>query len=488
LIDSNYHKLNFAIPRFLIMLTRFSQALLLILASSLLHIAAASPSIAIPAPPVLEKARSLYPELRPALDDRIQGIMQRGNIPGMAIVVIKDGLVLEMKGYGYADRQNQIRVSANTRFGIGSVSKQFTATAVMLLVEDGKLDLDAPISQYLTNLPPTWQPLTLRQLLSHTSGISEDNAWKAQKTKDIIKVGNPKLDFPAGTAWSYSNTGYIIAGLIIEKASGQSYRDFMHDRIFAPLGMTNTQAALTPVPNLAVGVNENGTESSDFRQWQWAGAAGNIISTASDMAKWLQALDARKLLKPNSYQTLWAEAKLNNGRSEPYGLGWGIGKFNGHDIVSHSGAVAGYTSGLIRYPNDRLNVVVLMNSANLTGSTIAGRIASVYDPSISIKSITPQPDPDPAFTKRFLALLQGDKTSLPFAPEFQAVRQTARAKYLDNLTKGDRDIKTLTFLREETQNGDRLLYYKTDWPDKPYAYIGLTAQQQVLGYAAFNLP
>jgi CubicO group peptidase (beta-lactamase class C family) len=455
---------------------------------TLVSLLAFSPGLTAQASPTVIAPRSLYPELRPALDDRIQGIMQRGNIPGMAVVVIKDGLVLEMKGYGYADRQNQIRVSANTRFGIGSVSKQFTATAVMLLVEDGKLDLDASIRQYLTDLPPTWQPLTLRQLLNHTSGISEENARKAQNTKDIIKVGNPKLDFPPGTAWSYSNTGYIVAGLIIEKASGQSYRDFMHDRIFAPLGMTNTQAALTPVPNLAVGLTGNGTESSDFSQWQWAGAAGNIISTATDMAKWVKALDAGKLLKPSSYQQLWAAAKLNNGRSEPYGLGWGIGNFNGHANTSHSGNVAGYSSGLIRYPNDRLNVVVLMNNVNLTGSTIAGRIASVYDPSISIKSVTPQPDPDPALTKRFLALLQGDKTSLPFAPEFQAVRQTARAKYLDDLTKGDRGIKTLTFLREEIRNGDRLLYYKTDRPDKPYAYIGLTAQQQVLGYGAFNLP
>jgi D-alanyl-D-alanine carboxypeptidase len=470
------------------MLTRLPQALLLVLASSLLNIAAASRSIAIPATPALEKARSLYPALRPALDDRIQGIMQRGNIPGMAIVVIKDGLVLEMKGYGYADRKNQITVGANTRFPIGSVSKQFTATAVMLLVEDGKLDLDAPIGQYLIDLPAQWQPLTLRQLLNHTSGISEENAWKAKTPQDIIKVATPKLDFPSGEAWSYSNTGFIIAGLIIEKASGQSYRDFMHDRIFAPLGMTNTQAALTPVPDLAVGLTGNGTESSDFSQWQWAGAAGNIISTATDMAKWVQALDAGKLLKPSSYQTLWAEAKLNNGRSEPYGLGWGIGKFNGHRNMSHGGAVAGYASGLIRYPDDRINVIVLTNNVQAVGSQIAASIATVYDPSISIKSLTPQSDPDPAFTKRFLSLLQGDKTSLPFAPEFQAVRQTARANYLDDLTKGDRDIKTLTFLREETQNGDRLLYYKTDRPDKPYAYIGLTAQQQVLGYAAFNLP
>jgi CubicO group peptidase (beta-lactamase class C family) len=145
-------------------------------------------SISLPAQaaPAGIKPRSLHAELRPALDDRIKGIMQRQNIPGMAVVVIKDGLVLEMRGDGLADRKNQTSVGANTRFPIGSVSKQFTATAVMLLVEAGKLDLDQPISQYLSDLPPTWQPLTLRQLLNHTSGISEENAWKAKTPKNRL--------------------------------------------------------------------------------------------------------------------------------------------------------------------------------------------------------------------------------------------------------------------------------------------------------------
>jgi D-alanyl-D-alanine carboxypeptidase len=467
------------------MTMRFRHSLSLSLLTLSLGLFSAFPARSIP---VIEKVRSLYPELRPALDDRVKGIMQRSNIPGMAIVVIKDGLVLEMKGYGYADRQTQATVGANTAFPIGSVSKQFTAAAVMLLVEDGKLDLDQPISQYLSDLPATWKPLTVRQLLNHTSGISEENAWKADKANKILKYGNTKLDFPSGTAWSYSNTGYIVTGLIIEKASGQTYRDFMHDRIFAPIGMTNTQAALTPVPNLAVGLTGNGTESSDFSQWQWAGAAGNIISTASDMAKWLQALDQGKLLKPGSYQQLWAEATLKNGRREPYGLGWGIGNFKGHRIVSHGGAVAGYASGLVHYPSDRINVVVLTNNIQVSGEQIARTIASIYDPTVSIRSLTPQPDRDPAFTKRFLALLQGDPKSLPFAPELQAVNQTARGKYITNLAKGYQDVKTLTFLHEEIQNGDRLLYYKTSNPDKPYAYIKLTAQQEVLGYSAFSLP
>jgi D-alanyl-D-alanine carboxypeptidase len=467
------------------MTMRFRQSLSLSLLTLSLGLFSAFPARSAP---VIEKARSLYPESRPALDDRVKGMMERSNIPGMAIVVIKDGLVLEMKGYGYADRKNQISVSANTRFPIGSVSKQFTAAAVMLLVEEGKLDLDAPIRKYLTDLPAAWQPLTLRQLLNHTSGISEENSWKAKTPQDIIKVANPKLDFPAGEAWSYSNTGFIVAGLIIEKASGQSYRDFIHDRIFAPLGMNNTQAQLSQVTNLAVGLTERGVESSDFSQWQWAGAAGNIISTATDMAKWLQALDQGKLLKPTSYQELWAEAKLKNGRSEPYGLGWGIGNFNSHGSTTHGGAVAGYASGLARYPDDRLNIIVLTNNVEAVGSQIASTIASIYEPTISIRSLSPQPDRDPAMTKRFLALLQGDEKSIPFAPELQALHRTDRGKYLTNLAKGYRNVKALTFLREQMQNGDRSLYYKTDRPNQPYAYIKLTAQQQVLGYAAFNLP
>jgi D-alanyl-D-alanine carboxypeptidase len=461
---------------------------------------AIDPAVALPtASPAASSAfpvRSLYPELRPGLDDRIKGIMERQHIPGMAIVVIKDGLVIERRGYGLADRETQTTVGADTKFPIGSVTKQFTAAAVMLLVEEGKLDLDQPISQYLSDLPTTWQPLTLRQLLAHTSGLSESyNYSKVKKPIDLLKFGNPKLDFPPGEAWMYSNTGFLVAGLIIEKASGQSYHDFMRDRIFQPLGMTETQAELSNVPNLATGYVWNNVgwnhqlDKRDLAGWQWAYAAGNIISTAIDMTKWVEALDAGKLLKPTSYQQLWADAILKNGRSTGYGLGWGVYSFNGHFRTIHGGAVSGYASGLARFPADRLNVIILTNNVIADGSQIAIQVANVYDPTIGIASLSPQLDPNPEFTERFLALLQGNEASIPFAPETQLTEQTNRGKYVKQLRTAYRAVKSLDFLHEETHSGDRSYYYKTQLNGAvAYAYITLTAKGQVDRYGVFRLP
>jgi D-alanyl-D-alanine carboxypeptidase len=438
----------------------------------------------------------LHAEFRPALDERIKGMMARQHIPGMAIVVIKDGLVIERRGYGVADLKTRANVGADTAFPIGSVTKQFTATAIMLLVEAGKLDLDQPIRQYLSDLSPSWQPLTLRQLLSHTSGLSETYDWgKVKNPKDILKFGNPTLDFPPGESWSYSNTGFLIAGQIIEAVSGQSYQDFMRDRIFQPLGMDHTQAAVTPVPKLAMGYVWNNAllnhsfGESDLTGWQWADAAGNIISTATDMTQWAEALNAQKLLTPASYEQLWSATALKNGRRVPYGLGWSVGNFNQHLHIEHGGQIAGYASGFYRLPSDRLDVIVLTNQAGADGVSIARSIASVYDPSVSIQSLQVQTDPNPDFTQRFVKLLQGDDTSLPFSPEYEFMQKTRRGQAFDTYQSAFRPIGSLEFLRQETQYGDRTTYYRTSLNGKTvYARITMTAQQQVADYAAGSPP
>ncbi len=424
-------------------------------------------------------------------------MMERQHIPGMAIVVIKNGLVIERRGYGLADRKTQASVGADTAFPIGSITKSFTAAAVMLLVEDGKLDLDTPIRQYRQDLPPAWQALTLRQLLSHTSGLSETYDYGKVKTpKDILKFGNPQLDFPAGEAWSYSNAGFLVAGQIIEQVSGQSYHDFLRDRIFQPLGMTRTEAAVTPsLPNLATGYiwNDRGWnhqfDTLNLDGWQWADAAGNIISTATDMTKWVEALNAGKLLKPSSYEQLWNATSLKNGRQSIYGLGWFLGNFNQHPHTEHGGNIAGYSSGLYRFPNDRIDVIVLTNAAIIDGSGIAQSIASVYVPSVSIASLKPQPDTDTAFTQRFLRLLQGDETSIPFSPEYKLMQQTRRGKYFQTFKRKYRTIKSLEFRRLETLNGDRIYYYKVTNPSPfEYAVITITAKGEVASYGATSPP
>jgi D-alanyl-D-alanine carboxypeptidase len=436
-----------------------------------------------------EQARSF--KSNQLLDDRVKGIMERQHIPGMSVVVIKNGEVQELKGYGVTDITTKQLVSPDTKFVIGSNTKPFTAMAVMMLVEEGKVDLDRSISQYLSDLPAEWKPLTLRQLLSHTAGISEDGYWRKRKQpKDLLKLVTSKLDFQPGETWVYSNSGFALAGLVIEQVSGQPYGDFLRDRIFTPLGMKQTQAKLEPVPNLATGYE--GTDrlkKVDLGEDQQSYGSGNIISTASDMAKWVQALDREKLLKASSYQQLWTATPLKNRRNTVYGLGWFVNQFNGHFRISHGGNGYGYSSGLTRYPNDQLDVIILANNINVDGEQIAVSIASVYKPTVSLVGASPKPDPNPAFTQQFLALLQGNDKILPFAPEFQLQLKTDRGKSFPKQMKAFREIKTLDFLHEETENGDRTSYYRTELKGKPiYAGITITAQQQVAGYGATSPP
>jgi D-alanyl-D-alanine carboxypeptidase len=455
------------------------------------------PTVAIPRTsiqlnPTVAHAQSHKPDLRQLLDDRVKGIMERQHIPGMAVVVIKDGQVQELKGYGVTDITTKKPVSPDTNFVIGSNTKPFTAMAIMMLVEDGKVNLDKPISQYLADLPPQWKLLTLRQLLNHTSGISEDGYWRKRKQpKDLIKLVKPELDFTPGETWMYSNSGFTLAGLAIEQVSGQPYGDFLRDRIFKPLGMQQTQAKLEPLPNLATGYEwkNDRLNKLELKGDQMSLGAGNIISTASDMAKWVQALDQGKLLSASGYQQLWTSATLQNGRTTGYGLGWFVDNFNGHSLIQHGGNGYGYSSGLNRYPKDQLDVIILANNIDVDGERVAGSIASIYEPTVSIVGVSPKPDPNPAFTQRFLALLQGNDKILPLAPELQLQRRTLRGKSTEKYMKDFRKIETLEFLLEETKNGDRVFYYRTSLKGKPvYAVITITAQQQVASYGAVSLP
>jgi D-alanyl-D-alanine carboxypeptidase len=442
----------------------------------------------------LAQPRSPELESRQRLDDRVRGIMERQHIPGMAVVVIKDGLVLELKGYGVTDTTGKQPVSPDTKFPIGSITKPFTAMAIMMLVEEGRVDLDKPISQYLSDLPPEWQPLTLRQLLSHTAGLSEDYAWqKIRQPQDLISAGKPNLDFPPGEAESYSNTGFFLAGLVIEKVSNQPYEDFVRDRIFVPLGMNQTQAKIKSVPNLATGYIWRDrfvrvdTEKDPIAQVAYS--AGSIMSTASDMAKWVQALDRGKLLSPSSYQQLWTGSTLRNGRNTGNGLGWFVGSFNGHPYTHHDGNVAGYSSGLYRYPNDRLSVIVLMNNGNASGQLIATAIAGVYEPNLSLTELRTKPDPNPEFTKRFLSLLRGNDRILPFASEFQLSLKTKRGQFLQSYIRSFREIKGLEFLYRDNKDGNTTYCYRTSLNGKPiYAVVTLTATGEVSNYAAIEQP
>ena len=447
-----------------------------------------------PTPPEIARPQPGRPSVSPRLDDHVNGIMERQHIPGMAVVILRNNQVQEIKGYGVADLETQQPVTPDTKFAIGSITKPFTAMAIMMLVEEGKVDLDQPISRYLTELPEEWEALTLRQLLSHTSGISENGFWrKREQPNDFLKNTQATLDFPTGESWMYSNSGFYVAGLILEQVTGQTYENFMQDRIYTPLGMTQTQAKLAPSPTLATGYfwnerRERYKAVGDLPKINpFAFSAGNIISTARDMAKWSQALNQKTLLSAESYQHLWTTTPLKNGRIVQHGLGWFIDNFNGHSWMQHGGNVAGYSSGLLRAPDEQLDVIILSNNVDARGNAIARSIASVFEPSMSLVGMKTQSDPNPALTERYLALLQGKKESIPFAPELQLSRNTGRGKYWQKRMRKFRSIQSLDFIHTDMKDGDRTYYFKTTVDGKTaYPSVKVTQQEQVAGFGVFQ--
>jgi D-alanyl-D-alanine carboxypeptidase len=482
--------------------------------SSLLSFSLCTPAISIPpgesqSSPSTEQPQSSNPDRHQILDKRVKKIMQKQHIPGMAVVAIQNGRVQEIKGYGVADIDTKKPVTPETKFPIGSITKPFTAMAIMMLVEEGKVSLDEPISKYLTNLPSQWTAITLRQLMSHTAGISEVVDWgKVKQGADYLKAIKPELDFPPGESWSYSNSGFYLAGLIIERVSGKAYGDFMRDRIFMPLGMQQTQAKLVEIPNLSTGYvvgskksqfplrsrptpiadDENDSLArANLMEDRYAFSAGNIISTASDMAKWVQALDRSQLLSTASYQQLWTVTPLKNGRSSGYGIGWFVGNFNGHPYTEHSGNVYGHSAGLFRYPKDRLDTIILTNKGLISGVSISNAIADVYNSDVNLFRYQDrhQPDPQPEFTQNFLAFLQAKATDISLAPEFVLQLKTPRSKYWLQQAQKYRKIDKLEFLRVVDRDGDRVYSYQASLNGKPLIMgVTVTAKQQIADYGA----
>ena len=339
------------------------------------------------------------------VDKYVSSQLAEQHVPGAAIAVIKNGKVVKIKGYGLASIEFNAPVTTETVFEIGSVSKQITAAAVMLLVEDGKINLDDKISKYLPNTPDAWKDVSVRNLLTHTSGVKSYTSLggfelsKRYKVNDFIKELSPQpLDFAPGSAYKYSNSGYSLLGYIIEAASGKTYWEFLQTRIFDPLKM-NLTANRDPqfiIKNRATGYEwENGRFVGRDYNLTDLFSAGAIVSTISDMAKWDIALRDETLLKNESKAQIWKAFTLNDGKENPYGFGWNVGEFRGQKLLSHGGQTAGFAANISRYTDAGLDVVVLTNLGTQgLGSLIARGIAKIYIPEISIKSMRAQPEPN----------------------------------------------------------------------------------------------
>jgi D-alanyl-D-alanine carboxypeptidase len=337
---------------------------------------------------------TIEPDLKMSIDRIAAGVLQQRGVPSASVAVVKGGKLVYTHAYGLAHIDPDKTATPEMRCSIGSVSKQFTAAAILLLQEQGKLKLDDPVGKYVPDLT-RGNEVTIRQILSHTSGYQDywpedylmTPMMKPATPQQIIDTWAKKpLDFDPGTQWQYSNTNYVIAGLIVEKVSGQKVMEFLAEHIFRPLGMKSvwdsddtklTQADATPYIRYALGPLR--LAPKEGRGWMFA--AGELAMTPHDLALWDESLIAQTVLKPESYKEMFTEVKLKSGAGTNYGLGVQVFERDGHRVIEHSGEVTGFVSDNIVYIDDGVAVVVLTNHmeggagqiANLAASTVAGQ-------------------------------------------------------------------------------------------------------------------
>jgi CubicO group peptidase (beta-lactamase class C family) len=334
------------------------------------------PAPSAPLPPGVADAAAVDAALTPYLEafGKVRG--ERAALSGYVHVQQGDH-VLFSRGYGWADKAAGTRPDADTSFRIGSTSKQFTATAIMLLAQDGKLDIDAPVKTYLPEYPGEGAALTLVQLLSHTGGLPEylqfftDEAALARPhtTAELMATFERKpLEFPPGSKWSYSNSGYIILGAIIERVSGLSYAEFMRTRVFEPAGLTRTTVGdADGLANRALGYAPGaaGLEPAMAIDMSVPGGAGAIRSTARDLARWHQVLAGDTLL------TAASRARMTTAVMDDYGLGWFLSSSAGHAVIGHGGNIMGFNTGYERVPDLDLVVIAWSNNQGVNGDPLA---------------------------------------------------------------------------------------------------------------------
>lgn len=322
------------------------------------------------------------------VDDYVKAQMSEHRIPGIALEIVQKGEPVKTACYGLANLELNVPVKPESVFEIGSITKQFTAAGILLLAQDGKLALNDPISRHLKYSPAFWTNITVRQLLSHTSGIKSYTGLNGfELTRHLTQeqfiraIGEYPLEFRPGESWKYCNTGFNLLGFIIENVSGKSYWKFMNERIFRPLEMTATRDRRPGdiILNRAAGYEQT-NHAWINRDYDLTDvfSAGAIVSNIGDLTKWNAALDGEAILNTSSKEQMWTLTKLNNGKATKYGLGWFVDSVEGHTNVGHSGATSGFSASIQRFPDDKLAVILLSNTDEQIATTLAKHIATFY--------------------------------------------------------------------------------------------------------------
>jgi CubicO group peptidase (beta-lactamase class C family) len=384
-----------------------------------------------------------------SIDRYVRSELARQRIPGLSIAVLRGDSVVIARGYGYANVEHHVPATDSTLYEVGSISKQFTASAIVLLSEEGRLGLKDVITRYLPEGSATWSGVTIRHLLTHTSGISDQSLDTLDFRKDYtdeelvrLAAAQPLL-FKPGANYSYSSTGYTLLGVIIRRLTGVFYGDFLRGRIFRPLDMrtarVNSDTAI--VPNRSGGYRfEHGTlKNRDWTSPSLSATADRGLSfSARDLSRWAVALNHGKPLGRTGLQASWTPVRLNEGWSYPYGLGWQLTQQRGYRRIGHSGAWGGFQATLQRYPDFDLTVIVLTNLDEANPEGIASGIAGILEPLLIpphlLSSRLPGAQP-PKAIEDLLRDVESARDSAEVTPAFEALTSSARRERIGSLLK-----------------------------------------------------
>jgi D-alanyl-D-alanine carboxypeptidase len=340
--------------------------------------------------------------------DKILSSAYKPDIPGAAVIVVKNGQPIFRKGYGIANLELNIPIKPEMVFRIASLTKQFTAAAIMMLAEQGKLAVSDDITKFIPTYPTKGKMITIENLLTHTSGIKDyiEALWPQRMREDLtleqligVFKDAPSL-FEPGAKLAYSNSNYILLGAIIEKVSGRRYGEFIEENLFKPLGMKHSYCESNQliVPNRVSGYaqTKDGYVSAPFISMTQLRAAGALMSSVDDLAIWDEALYSEKLLKRTSIERIFTPYKLASGELDNYGYGWEIEKFEGRTLASHTGGINGFTAYILRIPQDHIYIAILSNdrTAEVQPEYLAKKMAAVVlgraEPEPEIIKVAPQ--------------------------------------------------------------------------------------------------
>ncbi|HET7233724.1 MAG TPA: serine hydrolase domain-containing protein [Longimicrobium sp.] len=299
------------------------------------------------------------------VDSLVATYQRRNYVPGMSVAVIRNGRdTLAYRGYGLADVENGVPATPETVYPIASNTKQFTAAAVMRLVDEKRLALDDPVGRYLPKLPAAWRRIPVRQFLNHTSGIPDSPIllpYEVAPDSVLERAGTKPLDFAPGTRWKYSNTGYLVLGRLIEAVSGEPYAQYLETKILAPNGLTETRPcdADALIRHRAAGYELDDTTvvNAAYVHVGTSFSAGGLCSTAGGLARWNRALATGRVVSPAA----WARMTTPEGAATGYGYGLIVMSLDGHRLVGHGGEIAGFRSSSAYLPSDSLSATVLTN-------------------------------------------------------------------------------------------------------------------------------